>query len=48
VFAAVQDADVPTEEVGQGRLILRREYLALWKEETFPETVQSELFWRES
>jgi hypothetical protein len=44
VFAAVQDAEVPTEEVSQGGRFLCGESSALGREETFAETVQSQLF----
>jgi hypothetical protein len=36
---------MPAEEVGKGGLFPCGGYVAFWKEESFSETVQSELFW---
>lgn len=43
VLAAVQDAHVPTQEVGKGCLFPFGEPIALWGEEPFSETVESKL-----
>jgi hypothetical protein len=45
VFAAVQDAEMSTEKVGQGSLFPSEGQGALWGEEPFAETVQRHLFW---
>jgi hypothetical protein len=41
MFAAVQDAEVPAEEISQGGRFLCGESSALGRKETFSETVQS-------
>jgi hypothetical protein len=45
VFAAMQDAEMSAEEVGKGRLFPCGGDVTFWAEESFSETVQSELFW---
>jgi hypothetical protein len=45
VFAAVQDAQMSAEKVGQGGLFPSKRQGALWGEEPFAETVQRHLFW---
>jgi hypothetical protein len=44
VFAAVQDANVPAEDVGKGPRFRCGDPLALWGEKACSETVQSKLF----
>jgi hypothetical protein len=44
VFAAVQDAEMALEKVGQGGLFPSEGQGALWGEKAFAETIQRDLF----
>jgi hypothetical protein len=44
MFAAVQDAEMALEKVGQGGLFPSEGQGALWGEKAFAETIQRDLF----